>query len=254
MTTSTSPASHQIKDQHRAMWAAGRYADVAEHVGDIPPAHLLLARRHRAAATPCSTSPPAPATSRSAAARLGARRHRPRPRARRSSTSPARGRTRCISTSHWIEGDAEALPFADATFDRVLSRVRRPVRPAPRGRRRRARCASAAPAARSASSTGRPTGLIGRCSRSSARTAHAARLRLPAAAVGRRGARALAVPRLRGRRSSAATNPFVFPSVDAYMTFFEERYGPTLKAKERLIGRRAAGRRAAPRCASSTRR
>jgi hypothetical protein len=31
------------------------------------------------------------------------------------------------------------------------------------------------------------------------------------------------------------TNPFRFPSVDAYMEFFEERYGPTLKARERLM-------------------
>ena len=29
-------------------------------------------------------------------------------------------------------------------------------------------------------------------------------------------------------------NPYVFPSIDEYMEFFEERYGPTLKAKERL--------------------
>ncbi len=30
-------------------------------------------------------------------------------------------------------------------------------------------------------------------------------------------------------------NPFRFPNIDEYMTFFEERYGPTLKAKERLL-------------------
>jgi len=31
------------------------------------------------------------------------------------------------------------------------------------------------------------------------------------------------------------TNPFVFASVEEYMTFFEQRYGPTLKARERLL-------------------
>jgi hypothetical protein len=29
-------------------------------------------------------------------------------------------------------------------------------------------------------------------------------------------------------------NAFVFPTMDEYMTFFEERYGPTIKAKARL--------------------
>jgi hypothetical protein len=32
-----------------------------------------------------------------------------------------------------------------------------------------------------------------------------------------------------------ATNPFDFPSIDDYMTFFEERYGPTIKTRERLL-------------------
>lgn len=32
-----------------------------------------------------------------------------------------------------------------------------------------------------------------------------------------------------------ATNPFVFESVEAFMTFFEDHYGPTLKARERLV-------------------
>jgi hypothetical protein len=31
-----------------------------------------------------------------------------------------------------------------------------------------------------------------------------------------------------------ATNPFVTDSVEAFMRLFEERYGPTLKARERL--------------------
>jgi hypothetical protein len=33
---------------------------------------------------------------------------------------------------------------------------------------------------------------------------------------------------------SRGVNPFVFPTVEEYMTFFEERYGPTIKAKARL--------------------
>jgi hypothetical protein len=31
-----------------------------------------------------------------------------------------------------------------------------------------------------------------------------------------------------------AANPFAFDTVDAYQTFFEQRYGPTIKAQEKL--------------------
>jgi hypothetical protein len=30
------------------------------------------------------------------------------------------------------------------------------------------------------------------------------------------------------------TNPFRFPSIETYMTFFEERYGPTIAMRDRL--------------------
>jgi hypothetical protein len=30
------------------------------------------------------------------------------------------------------------------------------------------------------------------------------------------------------------TNPWIFPSVEDYMAFFEERYGPTIRTKGRL--------------------
>jgi 2-polyprenyl-3-methyl-5-hydroxy-6-metoxy-1,4-benzoquinol methylase len=40
MSTSTSP---DLKQQHRAMWAAGRYADVAELVDGGPPEAVLAA-------------------------------------------------------------------------------------------------------------------------------------------------------------------------------------------------------------------
>jgi hypothetical protein len=32
-----------------------------------------------------------------------------------------------------------------------------------------------------------------------------------------------------------ASNVFAFDSVDAYQTFFEQRYGPTIKAQEKLM-------------------
>ena len=137
------------------------------------------------------------------------------------------------STSHWVEGDAEALPFGDASFDRVLSVFG--VQFAPHHE----------VVAASSLRVCRPGGAIGlvnwtpdgpdRPALQDPRRllAAAARGRLAAAAVGRRGARALAVPGLEVS-FERGMNPFVFPSVDEYMEFFEERYGPTLKAKERL--------------------
>ena len=235
------------------MWAAGRYADVAEHVDDVPPAHLLalveIEPGHAVLDVATGTGNVA-----LRAAALSARRHRPRPRARRCSTSPARART-TASTSHWIEGDAEALPFGDAS-----------VRP-----RAAPSSASSSPRATRSSPTSSlrvcrpggaiglvnwtPEGLIGRALPDPRRLLARRRPRAPRRR--RCGATRSTCARCSRRTSSLSfergINPFVFPSVDEYMTFFEERYGPTLKAKERLT---ADGRweDAAPRCASSTRR
>ena len=69
VTIDTDPA---LKARHRAIWASGDYAAVAsEIVAPLGP-RLVDAVPRRAAATGCSTSPPAPATPRIAAAPAGA--------------------------------------------------------------------------------------------------------------------------------------------------------------------------------------
>jgi hypothetical protein len=54
-------------------------------------------------------------------------------------------------------------------------------------------------------------------------------------------------------RYETAENPWRFDSVEDFMTFFEERYGPMLKVRERLQAA-GGGRPAARSCAPSTTR
>jgi SAM-dependent methyltransferase len=112
-------AVHDLKRTHRVTWAAGDYAAVAEHIDEAPPRDLV-ARADlqpglevldvatgtgnialRAAAAGCSVvgldlTPELFGAARRRAERLGV-------------------------TVDWMEGDAEQLPFAAGSFDRVLS-------------------------------------------------------------------------------------------------------------------------------------
>ena len=154
----------------------------------------------------------------------------------------------------WIEGDAEALPFDDASFDRVCrssaSSSPRAIRSSPTSS-----CASAARAASIGLANWTPEGLIGRMFKILGKY-------MP------KPPEFASPPPLWGSEEhqlelfsahdvslsfSRGMNAFVFPTMDEYMTFFEERYGPTLKAKARLHGGRHVGRRAAPSCGSCSR-
>ena len=64
----------------------------------------------------------------------------------------------------WVEADAEALPFEDASFDLVMSAIGVMFAPFHQTGRRRAASASAARAARSGCSAGRPRACSARCS------------------------------------------------------------------------------------------
>ena len=231
MNTSTaSDPVAQLKDQHRAVWAAG-YADVAELVADAPPSRLLAL----AAIEPDHTVlDVATGTGNVAipAAELGAE-------VTGLDLVPGLldiARTRdARGAVTWIEGDAEALPFEDASFDRVLSVLG--VQFAPRHQ----------VVADELVRVCRPGGLIGLVNW------------MPEGLIGRmfkilgkympKPPEFASPPPLWGseehQRSLFAAhdvslsfergvNPFVFPSVAEYMTFFEERYGPTIKAKAKL--------------------
>jgi len=109
-----------LKQAHRAIWASGDYAAVAERmVDDVPPRHLMEAM---AIEPGMEVLDIAAGTGNAAlrAAALGAR-------VTALDLTPelfARGRERAAAAGveiDWIQGDAEDLPFEDGRFDRVIS-------------------------------------------------------------------------------------------------------------------------------------
>ena len=117
---STATELEQLKAAHRVTWASGDYAAVAEAFVARGRRHGRRRGRHRAGRATSSTSPPAPATPRS-------RPPRPARASPRSTSSPSCSRrrertpTRRASRSSGCEGDAEALPFADASLRHASS-------------------------------------------------------------------------------------------------------------------------------------
>jgi len=121
LDVSAGPAGiDDLKRAHRGTWASGSYATVAERlIDDVPPRHLL----DRVGIEPgTDVLDIATGTGNVAikAARVGAR-------VTGLDLTPelfGRGRQRAAEAGveiEWVEGDAEALPFEDASFDRVLS-------------------------------------------------------------------------------------------------------------------------------------
>jgi ubiquinone/menaquinone biosynthesis C-methylase UbiE len=109
-----------LKHTHRLTWAAGDYAAVAEHIDAVPPRDLL----NRVAIAPGDDVLDVATGTGNVALRAAAAGARVvgldlTPElfvtARRRAADPYR------VTVEWIEGDAEELPFADASFDHVLS-------------------------------------------------------------------------------------------------------------------------------------
>lgn len=227
------PTLTSIKDQHRATWAAGDYAAVARHIDDLPPAHVIAAAGVTAGDDVLDV---ATGTGNVAlrAAGLGAR-------VTGLDLVPdlldvARGRAgEAGAEIAWVEGDAEALPFADASFDRVVSVFGTQFAP-----RHGVVAGELVRVCRPGGTIGlvnwSRAGLIGRMFEVFSRW-------LPAPPD------FASPPPLWGDESHVrglfaghdvevaferGSNPFVFGSVEEYMTFFEERYGPTIKTRERL--------------------
>jgi SAM-dependent methyltransferase len=135
----------------------------------------------------------------------------------------------------WIEGDAEALPFEDASFDRVLSVVGIQFAP-----RHQVVADELVRVCRPGGAIGlvnwTPEGLIGRMFKILGRN-------MPkppefASPPPLWGSEEHQLELFAGHDVSLSfargVNPFVFPTMDEYMTFFEERSGPTIKARARL--------------------
>jgi SAM-dependent methyltransferase len=222
-----------LKRAHRATWAAGNYAAVAEIIDEAPPRDLLA----RMDVTPGQEVLDVATGTGNIAIRVAAAGAQvvgldltP------ELFAPARRR----AAEHgvvveWLEGDAEDLPFEDERFDRVLSTFG--VQFAPRHEivaRELARVCR--PGGRIGLVNWTPEGQVGELFKILGRY-------LPAPPD------YASPPPLWGseqhvRRLFAGTgvelefarghNPWRFDSAEHYVAFMETHYGPTLKARERL--------------------
>jgi len=223
----------ELKLVHRATWAAGDYAAVARHIDEVPPRELLarmdiqpgqevldvatgtgnLAIRAAAAGAQVvglDLTPELFETARARAAASGV-------------------------VVDWVEGDAEELPYEDERFDRVLSAFG--VQFAPRHEIVAQELAGVCrPGGRIGLVNWTPEGAIGELFKIMGRYLPAP----PAFA---------SPPPLWGsvdhvRRLFAGSrvelefehghNPWIFESPEAWVSFMETAYGPTLKARQRL--------------------
>ena len=222
-----------LKAAHHATWAAGDYAAVAELIDEIPPPHLLS----RVGIEPGqSVLDVAAGTGNVAilAAKAGADVIGLDLAPELFETARVRAEAAGVDVE-WVDGDAEELPSADESFDRVLSAFG--VQFTPRHE------VTAAELARVC----KPGGVIGVVnwtpeSKVGELFSIMSRYLPPAPAYA-------SPPPLWGDESHVralfaeadveleferATTPFRFESAEHYVSFFETNYGPTVKAREGL--------------------
>jgi SAM-dependent methyltransferase len=222
-----------LKATHRATWAAGDYAAVAELIDEIPPAHVL---REVPVDTDLSVLDVATGTGNVAlrAAAAGAA-------VVGLDLTPelfeaARSRSDALGVDvEWVTGDAEALPYESETFDRVYSVFG--VQFAPR------HAVAAAELAR-VCKPGGSIGLVNWTPQSPVGEMFAImRDYLPAAPPyasppplwgDEEHVRELFAGTGVELRFTWGSTPFQFDSGEHFMSFFETNYGPMVKARERL--------------------
>ena len=223
----------ELKLVHRATWAAGDYAAVARHIDDVPPADLLarmdIRPGHDVLDVATGTGNIAIRAAAAGAQVVGL------------DLTPelfetARARAAAYEvTVDWVEGDAEALPYEDESYDRVLSAFG--VQFAPR---HQIVADELVGVTRKGGRIGlvnwTPEGLIGQLFK-----IMGAYMPAPPAYA--------SPPPLWGSEShvrglfenaplvlefSRGTNPWRFESPEAWVSFMETAYGPTVKARAKL--------------------
>ena len=226
-------AVHDLKRTHRATWAAGDYAAVAEHIDEVPPRDLLA----RADLVPgldvldvaTGTGNIAVRAAARGAAVVGL------------DITPelfaaARRRAEALGVAvDWIEGDAEQLPFTAATFDRVLSAFG--VQFAPRHQLVADELVRVLrPGGRIVLVNWTPEGLISELLRLLGRYLPAPPdYASPPPLWGDEGhVRELFAGAALELEFARGHNPWRFDSAEQWVAFMETNYGPTLKARERL--------------------
>jgi SAM-dependent methyltransferase len=233
-TISRDAAVAQLKAAHRTTWATGDYPGVAEHIAQSMPAHVIngagIGPGDRVLDVATGTGNAALAAARYGAAVTGL------------DLTPdlldvARQRAAAAGVDiDFVEGDCEALPFSDGSFDGVLSVVG--VQFAPR------HAVTAAELVRVCSPSGgviglanwTPEGVIGQLFRIMGRY-------LPAPPP------FASAPPLWGDEAHVRSlfaghdvelsferghNAFRFGTVAQFQAYFEQKYGPMIKAREAL--------------------
>jgi SAM-dependent methyltransferase len=223
----------ELKRVHRAIWAAGDYASVAEVIDEAPPRDLLaradVKPDHEVLDVAAGTGNIAIRTAAAGARTIGLDLT-----PELFETARRRAEQHGV-TVEWIEGDAEDLPFEDDRFDRVLSAFG--VQFAPRHdvvARELARVCR--PGGRIGLVSWTPEGQVGELFKIMGRYLPP----LPDYA---------SPPPLWGSEEhvlrlfadtpvefefARGVNPWRFDSAEHYVAFMETHYGPTLKARERL--------------------
>ena len=228
MTTLTA-----LKHTHRAIWEAGDYAAIAEHIDDVPPRDLLdrVDLRPGQAVIDVATGTGNVALRAAAAGAdvVGL------------DLAPAlfaTARRRALEygvTVEWLEGDAEELPFAVESFDRVLSVFG--VQFAPR---HQVVADELARVCRPGGLIGlvnwTPEGLIGELFEIMGRYLPAPPdfASPPPLWGSEEHVRELFVHTGVELEFARGYNPWIFASPEHWVVFMETLYGPTLKARERL--------------------
>jgi SAM-dependent methyltransferase len=227
-------AVEDLKRAHRATWAAGDYPAVAEMIDDAPPRDLLERVDIRPGEDVLDVATgTGNAALRAAAAGADVVGLDLTPEL----FERARSRQAEFGVEvDWVEGDAEALPFGDDSFDAVLSIFG--IQFAPR------HDVTAHELARVLRPGGRiglvnwtPDGLIGELFRIMGRymPAPPAYASSPPLWGSEQHVRALFAGTGVEFEFHRGHNPWRYDSAEQFVEFFETNYGPTLKARERLM-------------------
>jgi SAM-dependent methyltransferase len=222
-----------LKRAHRATWAAGDYAAVAALIDEAPP-HDLLAGAEIAPGQDVLDVATGTGNVALRAAGAGAQVVGLDLTPELFATARRRAGELAV-TVDWVEGDAEALPFEDERFDRVLSAFG--VQFAPRHELVAAELARVCrPGGRIGLVNWTPEGQVGELLRVIGGYLPAPpEYASPAPLWGsEQHVRELFAGSPVELEFSRGLNPWRFPSAEHYVAFMETRYGPALKARERL--------------------
>jgi SAM-dependent methyltransferase len=223
----------ELKLVHRATWAAGDYAAVARHIDEVPPRDLLarmdIQPGHEVLDVATGTGNLAIRAAAAGAQVVGLD-------LTPELFGPARERAAAAGVDvDWIEGDAEELPFEDDVFDRVLSAFG--VQFAPRHQIVAHELAGVTrPGGRIGLVNWTPEGVIGELFKIMGRylPAPPAFASPPPLWGSTAHVRSLFEDRHLELDFARGHNPWRFESPEAWVSFMETAYGPTVKARQRL--------------------